>query len=881
MPGSTITYTMTVSNSVGTDHCSTTITVTTPPPPPVTPAPVCTLSANPTSITSGGASTLSWTTSNASTVLISTIGAVGTSGSRTVVPSQSTTYDLTAYGSDGAIVHCQTTITVVTPQAPACTLSVSPGNIQQGSSATLSWSTANANSFSIDNGIGQVSVNGGSRTVSPSQTTTYTGTATGPGGTVHCSATVTVTIAAPAPVCTLSASPTSILAGGTSTITWTTNNATSVTLNQGLGAYPGTGQTVVQPNQTTTYVLTATGAGGTVTCETTITIVTPQAPACTLSVVPTSILQGSAATLAWTTHNASNVSITNVGSVSTSGSTTVAPSITTTYVLTASGSGGTVNCSTTLVVVPPQPNAPVCTLSASPNNIQQGGASTLSWTTSNATSVSIDNGIGGVATSGGRNVAPSQSTTYTLTATGPGGTVNCSAPVTVSIPSPAPTCTLSANPSSIRAGDVTTLSWNTTNATSFIIDQGVGSVNVPSGSLGVNPGGSRTYTGTATGPGGTVTCATSVSTNSSRPGPSCTLNVSPSTIYEGEDARLRWDSTNVNQVRINQGIGYVNDNGSRTVSPNDTGTFTYEGTFYGDNGNTITCSATLRVRAEQQHIVLDSLPLAGEQPLSYVYLANMPYTGLDLGPVGTAMYWLMLILWSLAVAYLVLFGAVPFALRRVGIGSEFNHVVHEEAAAEAVHPAPTPVMHSVAPVAAPARTFSSYDGFKSLSESGALTVDDIVKGLSRESDDSHLLPQAKVPAATATPVPAEQGASQAFATNAGSVAADVHQDIPGFLAALVNGEKDTVFGIIRDITKAGGDAQAFITHAVMALDDAYRAKTDGTPVHPEVARVCENCAPNFLEKLITSLSTAVDSSYSAGVTGVKLAVTRALAIVNG
>ncbi|MDB5189168.1 MAG: hypothetical protein JWL82_125, partial [Parcubacteria group bacterium] len=66
-----------------------------------------------------------------------------------------------------------------------------------------------------------------------------------------------------------------------------------------------------------------------------------------------------------------------------------------------------------------------------------------------------------------------------------------------------------------------------------------------------------------------------------------------------------------------------------------------------------------------------------------------------------------------------------------------------------------------------------------------------------------------------------------------------------------------------------------------ALDDAYRAKMDGTAVHPEVARVCVDCAPNFLERLVSSLSTAVDSSYSAGVTGVKLAVTRALQVVEG
>ena len=86
---------------------------------------------------------------------------------------------------------------------------------------------------------------------------------------------------------------------------------------------------------------------------------------------------------------------------------------------------------------PPPPAAmPTATLSANPATIERGQSSTLSWTTTDATNVSIDQGIGDVSTSGSRSVSPSASTTYTLTAKGPGGTTPATARITVSTPAP-------------------------------------------------------------------------------------------------------------------------------------------------------------------------------------------------------------------------------------------------------------------------------------------------------------------------------------------------------------------------------------------------------------------------------------------------------------
>ncbi len=89
---------------------------------------------------------------------------------------------------------------------------------------------------------------------------------------------------------------------------------------------------------------------------------------------------------------------------------------------------------------PPPTPAPTINLSASPSTIERGQGATLSWTSSNATNVSIDGGIGNVETSGSRTVTPSASSTYKATATGPGGTTVSEARVTVTEPPP-PTST--------------------------------------------------------------------------------------------------------------------------------------------------------------------------------------------------------------------------------------------------------------------------------------------------------------------------------------------------------------------------------------------------------------------------------------------------------
>lgn len=81
-------------------------------------------------------------------------------------------------------------------------------------------------------------------------------------------------------------------------------------------------------------------------------------------------------------------------------------------------------------------NLPTISFTATPDSIDKGECSTLSWTTTDAASASIDGGVGTVPTRGTKEVCPESSTTYTITAAGPGGEATSSAMVSVVPPSP-------------------------------------------------------------------------------------------------------------------------------------------------------------------------------------------------------------------------------------------------------------------------------------------------------------------------------------------------------------------------------------------------------------------------------------------------------------
>ena len=88
---------------------------------------------------------------------------------------------------------------------------------------------------------------------------------------------------------------------------------------------------------------------------------------------------------------------------------------------------------------PPPPKAPVIAqFTAEPSSIERGQSATLRWSVTDATSVTIEPGLGTVQSNGNRQVFPSSTTSYRLTATGAGGNASASATVNVIVPAPPP-----------------------------------------------------------------------------------------------------------------------------------------------------------------------------------------------------------------------------------------------------------------------------------------------------------------------------------------------------------------------------------------------------------------------------------------------------------
>ncbi len=80
---------------------------------------------------------------------------------------------------------------------------------------------------------------------------------------------------------------------------------------------------------------------------------------------------------------------------------------------------------------PPSSAKPTASISADKSSINPGESVRLSWTTTDAPNVSIDPEVGAVTAQGSTSVTPGASTTYTITASGPGGNANATVRVSV------------------------------------------------------------------------------------------------------------------------------------------------------------------------------------------------------------------------------------------------------------------------------------------------------------------------------------------------------------------------------------------------------------------------------------------------------------------
>jgi hypothetical protein len=231
------------------------------------------------------------------------------------------------------------------------------------------------------------------------------------------------------------ADPPSMWAEDSSYLSWSVSNAEIVTIDPEIGDVTPTGTRWVSPPETTIYTLTAEKGGD--SDEATVHLMVEPRPVIDFAVDPLIICAGKSSELSWSVSNAISVSIDGIGSVESSGTKCVSPPETTTYTLTAENGGGSVEATVHLMV---EPRPAITYFEAEPGTIQGGEISYLNWSVSNATSVTIDPGIGSVAFGGKREVSPPVTTTYTITAENGGDSVELEVVVKVKVPTEATIC---------------------------------------------------------------------------------------------------------------------------------------------------------------------------------------------------------------------------------------------------------------------------------------------------------------------------------------------------------------------------------------------------------------------------------------------------------
>lgn len=132
-----------------------------------------------------------------------------------------------------------------------------------------------------------------------------------------------------------------------------------------------------------------------------------------------------------------------------------------------------------------------CEFTADILNITQGDPVVLTWTTSGALTVTINNGIGTVATSGTMTVFPGVDTTYILTASNNDDVSTCE--VSIKVLPLEMDCTITSSLASINLGQQVVISWNVTGSPSTITLYPGNTVVSPIGTITVSPTATTTY----------------------------------------------------------------------------------------------------------------------------------------------------------------------------------------------------------------------------------------------------------------------------------------------------------------------------------------------------------------------------------------------------
>lgn len=871
---------------------------------------------------------------------------------------------------------------------PSCTLTPTSASIVKGGSVKLTWTSKNAESASMNEGIGSIPVNG-NVTVSPTDDTTYTATFTSKDGVdTTCESTITVDEPV-SPSCPLTSADGEVINLTTETIrangpeSGAMSDPVTVNVDAGeyevwLASFDTHSLKTEQNQQKEQWKLSFRDSSGN---EKAVTGAIDDLPE-NQDVMKQRVAQSFNVPAGITELVAIHAAYPDNGPHS------VVP------ICAALKKKST-------PPPPPPIESPQCDVNVSPKTIKLGESTTLSWTSDDVETASFNQNIGQVSLNGSRTVSPTQTTTYTGTFIAQSGMrVTCSDTVVVEQPEPAPTCDMFASPSTITKGGSATLGWMSSNVTDVTIDKGIGDV-ATSGDTTVSPTSNTTYTGTFKGANGdTITCKTTITVKEPTPDPApqCTLEVTPSSVRRGESVTIAWTSDNATSASINQGIGSVSLDGDTSVSVDSDTTFT--GTFTNGKGDTVTCSDSVTVRGgggggpclncgdddddddddngggddddddePSPTIVLSKV--VRNAPGNFITLDQVPYTGFTAGPMLTALFWISVIGISAGLAYVLTYrrpfafamgrrnlsgtegeyavsltdadtysATEPVAARTATLaasrgsrnGNAMDDAIETQAHTENILFSPEALRVVAAEAERTSLSLEAFlesffgeakaqypreDGWILLSKERATTLLIALRSQAAQPAEAAVVPEAPespeaapiVPVRdlvnerfshiaetrTGAPMAAQPAAPQSvaqqplarenqqaapapdFGRRAEMSGRQASADTGSFVAALARGSEADAFGILRSLQSSGGSVNTFLTEVVRSLDDVYKHRIEGNH-NPDqnVAAAVAMLSNSDLEQLIGILVESVDYSYSSARVGSKVAIAKAI-----
>jgi hypothetical protein len=289
-------------------------------------------------------------------------------------------------------------------------------------------------------------------------------------------------------------------------------------------------------------------------------------------------------------------------------------------VLTATNAGGITTAEVTVEALPPSIEG----FSVDAPQTSPGEPVTLAWEVLGADSIGIE--PGGFSTTDGvgtLQVAPLETTVYTLTATNPTGTVT--AEVTVGVLPPI-VVRLEADPPQIVSGSTSTITWDVRGADTIAIEPGGFTTTDGVGSWMVSPNETTVYTLTASNGAGTSSKTVTVEV---QPFAIVDFSASDTTVQPGDVVTLSWDVVGMADVVL-EPIGPVAMSGSLDVEVFSNTTFTLRAS-YGDVVDTRTLVVVVTFPA-QNGLVFSWSPVdVPGTPPSSVVLAPFDVYVLALG----------------------------------------------------------------------------------------------------------------------------------------------------------------------------------------------------------------------------------------------------------